>query len=205
MFKIIFKELKEHGPFTFYGAVFGIALMAVLQKFSLLGSEQAGPIFEVLHPLHVLLSALVTSAMYQHHNCCHDKKRCRVPVLLVVGFSGSVGIATLSDCLIPYWGELLLGMEHAHMHLGIIETPLAVLLAASVGIIIAMQKPVTKFPHAGHVLLSTAATLFHILRASGAVLSAADYAALTLFLFIAVWLPCCVSDIVFPLLFSSDK
>lgn len=36
----------------------------------------------------------------------------------------------------------------------------------------------------------------------GPVVSLADGALIAVFLFLAVWLPCCTSDIVFPLLFT---
>jgi hypothetical protein len=62
----------------------------------------------------------------------------------------------------------------------------------------------TKFPHAGHVLLSTWASLFHIIMAKGQVVSLLSYAVIFLFLFLAVWLPCCLSDIVFPLGFVKE-
>jgi hypothetical protein len=57
----------------------------------------------------------------------------------------------------------------------------------------------------GHVLLSTWASLFHIIMSiGGKSLNWFVYAAIFLFLFLAVWIPCCVSDIVFPLLFVKD-
>ena len=201
----IITELKKHWKFTFAGAVIGVSIMVLLQFFNLLKTAQAEMMFNVVHPLHVLLSALVTAAMYQHHNCCHDKKQCYVPALLVVGYLGAIGIATISDCLVPYWGESILGLKDAHMHIGIIEAPLQVSLAALIGIIIAWYSPMTKFPHAGHVLLSTAATLFHIIIASQGVMSIYQYVFMVIFLFIAVWIPCCISDIIFPLLFASKK
>ena len=41
-----------------------------------------------------------------------------------------------------------------------------------------------------------------LLVAMGADLGILQYAAIALFLFLAVWIPCCTSDIVFPLLFT---
>jgi hypothetical protein len=125
-------------------------------------------------------------------------------MLFVIGYVGSVGIATISDSIIPYLGEILLKMPNRSMHLGFIEkwwlvNPLAVL-----GIIIAYFSPRTKFPHAGHVLISTWASLFHIIMAINRDLSLFSYLVIFLFLFLAVWLPCCISDFVFPLLFVKD-
>ena len=66
-------------------------------------------------------------------------------------------------------------------------------------------RPATKFPHAGHVLLSTWASLFHILMAITVPLSIILYPVIFLFLFLAVWIPCCLSDIIFPLLFVGKE
>jgi hypothetical protein len=74
---------------------------------------------------------------------------------------------------------------------------------AMIGIAIAYFRPATKFPHAGHVLLSTWASLFHIIMALGGTITMSWILLLIvlLFLFLAVWIPCCTSDIVFLLLF----
>ena len=76
---------------------------------------------------------------------------------------------------------------------------------AMAGIAFAYFKPATKFPHAMHVLLSTWASLFHVLMAVGGSLNVWSYLIVFLFLFLAVWTPCCVSDIVFPLLFVNNR
>ena len=126
---------------------------------------------------------------------------CSVVPLILVGYFGSVGIATLSDSLIPYVGEALLNMPRREAHIGFIEKWWLVNPLAIIGIMIAYFKPSTKFPHAAHVLISTWASLFHIIMAAGKGMGMLVYVAVFFFLFIAVWLPCCVSDIVFPLLF----
>ncbi|MDD4907611.1 MAG: hypothetical protein PHJ00_00955 [Candidatus Omnitrophica bacterium] len=203
----ILKELKAHAPFTVFGTITGIAVMFFSLKFPYQVSYN---IFYVLHPLHVFLSALVTAAMYRLHTCPSIginciKGKCNFWALTVIGYVGSVGIATISDSLIPYAAESLLGMPNKGIHLGFIEkwwlvNPLAVL-----GIVIAYFKPRTKFPHAGHVLLSTWASLFHMLMAGIGSLNWFLCAAIFIFLFLAVWLPCCVSDIIFPLLFVKGE
>jgi len=197
---LIIKELKEHAPFTGLGAVSGIILMFFFRRLSL---DLAYNLFYTLHPIHVLLSALVTAAMYQKHKCGKARK-CSIWLLLVIGYLGSIGVATLSDSLIPYLGEVMLDMPHRHVHLGFIEKPVLVNGMALVGIIIAYFNPMTKFPHYGHVFLSTWASLFHLLMAGAAALAWGSYAAVFIFLFISVWIPCCISDIVFPLLFVKE-
>ena len=202
MFKQISIELKNHTPFTIFGAITGIVIMVLFQKVS---SKVSYNIFYTLHPIHVILSALVTASMYQLHKCGRTKAKCNLLVLLIIGYVGSIGIATLSDSIIPYLGEVLLKMPNRSIHIGFIEkwwliNPLAIL-----GIAIAYFRPTTKFPHSGHVLLSTWASLFHIIMALGGSLNWFSYIVIFAFLFLAVWIPCCVSDIVFPLLFVRDK
>lgn len=137
-------------------------------------------------------------------NCI--KGKCNFWALTIIGYLGSVGIATISDSLIPYLAESMLGMPNKGIHLGFIEKWWLVNPLAILGIAIAYAKPKTKFPHAGHVLLSTWASLFHIIMAKVEILGWFTYAAIFIFLFLAVWIPCCVSDIVFPLLFiKNDK
>ncbi|GAF68508.1 unnamed protein product, partial [marine sediment metagenome] len=69
------------------------------------------------------------------------------------------------------------------------------------GIAVAYFKPKTKLPHAGHVLLSVFASLFHIIMAMAGVITIQLMILSAIFIFIAVIMPCCLSDIIFPLLF----
>ena len=201
MFKQISKELKIHAPFTIFGAMTGIIVMAIFRS---LPHTTSYKIFYILHPIHVVLSALVTASIYKLHTCGrgpHIKGKCNLWILLVIGYVGSIGIATISDSLIPYLGEALLNMPNRGIHIGFIEKWWLVNPLAILGVAIAYSWPTTKFPHAGHVLLSTWASLFHIIMAIGGALNWLSYIVIFLFLFLAVWIPCCVSDIAFPLLF----
>ncbi|MDP8298694.1 MAG: hypothetical protein P9L88_02150 [Candidatus Tantalella remota] len=199
---LIFKELRRHVPFTIFGALTGIVAMFL---FRTLPYDTSHRVFYTLHPLHVLLSALVTASMYKNYKCSASGKKCNLAALIAVGYVGSIGIATLSDCIIPYLGELLLGLPNAKLHIGFIEEWWLVNPLAALGIAIAYYRPSTQFPHAGHVLISTWASLFHILMAGEQFITFLASAFIFLFLFFAVWLPCCISDIIFPLLFISKK
>lgn len=201
MIKQILKELKNHAPFTVFGAITGIIILIFFQNVPYKLSHN---IFYVLHPIHVVLSALVTTSMYELHKCGGLKGKCNIWILLVIGYVGSIGIATLSDSVIPYFGEVLLDMPNRGIHIGFIEKWWLVNPLAILGVAIAYFRPTTKFPHAGHVLLSTWASLFHIIMAAGGPLGWLSYIAVFAFLFFAVWIPCCVSDIVFPLLFVKE-
>ena len=218
--KHILVELKGHAPFTFFGAILGIFFMLVFRNISG-GSRHR--LFEVFHPAHVILSAIVTASMFRLHTA---KKR--FLLVLVVGFIGSVGIATLSDIIIPHIGADLLGLnvpthdqlhhseasseepaqtttthgtEGHSLHLGFIEEWYIVNPAAFLGIFIAYFLPRTKFPHAGHILISTWASSSYLLMNMQSDMTIAVIGGILVTLFVATWLPCCISDIIFPLLF----
>ena len=192
MIRRIAKELKNHSPFTAFGAVTAIIIMVIV-VFSDVSSGVSSAFFYTLHPLHVVLSALVTTAMYVKY------RGGKIWVAILIGYFGSIGIATISDSVIPYLGGALLGIKMG-FHVGFIEKWWLVNPLALLGIAIGYWRPTTNFPHAGHVLLSTWASLFYFMA-----FGIADWIPLLpfilLFLFLAVWIPCCVSDIVFPLLF----
>ncbi len=179
----------------------------------------AHSLFLVFHPAHVLLSAIVTASLFKLRQGTRN-----FFLVLVVGYVGSIGVATLSDCILPYFGEEILGVAvpteskvhgmeetHAHeagqeghgpsIHLGFIEDWYLVNPAAILGVILAYFIPHTKLPHALHILISTWASASHMLMNTHIPMSAQLVVGMLVVLFIAVWLPCCVSDIVFPMLF----
>ena len=185
-------ELVRHIPFTAFGAITGIIIMVII-VFGNVPADISHTAFYTLHPLHIVLSALVTTAMYLRHS------KGKVWAAIVIGYVGSIGIATLSDVVIPYLGGALLNVK-MEFELPFIEKWWLVNPMALIGITIGYWKRATKFPHYGHVLLSTWASLFYF-TAFGIAHWIPLLHLIFLFLFLAVWLPCCVSDIVFPLLF----
>ncbi len=226
----ISSELKHHAPFTLFGAATGIVCMLLFHN---AGQTVNHRLFLVFHPAHVVLSAIVTASLLKRY-----EKDVSLVKLLVIGYLGAVGVATVSDCVLPYFGESILGVavpthadlhhhvgdephahdhdhgtaghdDHSHedcatrprLHLGFIEDWYLVNPAALLGIFIAYFWPRTTFPHAGHVLVSTWASSFHVLMNTHTELTAMMLVGVFVVLFIAVWLPCCISDIVFPLLF----
>jgi len=191
MLRRIVKELRTHAPYTALGALSGIIIMTII-AYGNVPSQVSYIVFYTLHPIHVVLSALATTAMYARY------KRCKLWLALLIGWTGSIGIATISDAVIPFLGGNLLGVR-MEFHIPFIEKWWINLLAL-VGIAIGYRKQTTRIPHFGHVLLSTWASLFYFTA-----FGIADWVPLLpfifLFLFLAVWIPCCTSDIVYPLLF----
>lgn len=206
MLRRIALELVEHAPFTLLGAAIGIVVMVIIH-FANAPRDISEALFYTFHPLHIVFSALVTTAIFK------KQKKSPLWLIIIVGYTGSIGIATISDIIIPYLGGDILNIP-MEFHLPFLETEKMPFIgiqkwiiingSAAVGIAFACWRPFTKLPHMGHVLLSTWASLF-----SFTAFGVADWISalpfVFLFLFLAVWLPCCVSDIVYPLLWVRKK
>ena len=190
-------EMKSHAPFTLFGTFIGILIILILFYFNLISiiTPISENIFYILHPTHILFSALVTTTLFIKYG----KKN--IWLAIIIGYTGSIGIATISDSIIPYLGELLFELPNTGIHIGFIEKPILTNPPALIGIILPYWKGATKLPHSGHVLISTWASLFHIIMTLGATVTLIQIIGIFIFLFLAVWIPCCTSDIVYPLLF----
>jgi len=223
--------------------------MLLFKNFSVEANHR---LFQFFHPAHVVLSALITASLFKLR-----AGKTSLVMILLVGYFGSIGVATLSDCVIPFLGETMLGVavpshaalhtsqdkatepgddaghDHAHdhehehehgaeaaseqehghgphLHLGFIEDWYIVNPAALLGILLAFwiphEKLHTQLPHASHVFISVWASSFHVLMNTSGDFSALMLLAMGVVLFIAVLLPCCISDIIFPMLFvGSDQ
>jgi hypothetical protein len=211
--KQVLIELKAHSPFTLFGALTGIMLMLLFRNISHQASYR---LFYIFHPAHVVLSAMVTASLFR----LHEKTKSFL-IVLIIGYFGSIGTATLSDSILPFFGEDILGVAvpteaavHSHehetgseqeherkLHIGFIEEWYIVNPAALLGIVIAYFLPRTKLPHAFHILISTWASAAHIMMNTHQPMTAVLALGIFIVLFIAVLLPCCFSDIVFPMLF----
>jgi len=223
---IIWAELRDHAPFTLFGSVTGIICMLLFRN---LPHDTSRMMFYVFHPGHVFLSAIVTASMFQFYS--KKQRLVYVFVVGIIGSIGVgtlsdslipyAGEIMLHMRINPHahgveavdQHEEETGHTHEYAeetghenfvhkaHIGFIEAWYVVFPAALAGVFIAYFRPKTKFPHAGHVLLSMWASSFHMIMAMGANISLLKIAGSFGFLFLAVWLPCCFSDIVFPLLF----
>ena len=104
-------ELKNHAPFTLFGAATGLACMFLFKN---VGPDINHRLFQVFHPGHVVLSAIVTTSLYKLY-----EGKAHIVKILLVGYFGSIGVATLSDCVLPFFGESILGVAipvHADLH-----------------------------------------------------------------------------------------
>ena len=115
--KLIFRELTRHIPFTILGAITGIIIMVVI-VYCKPPREISSALFYTLHPAHVILSAMTTTAMYRLRG------KGAIWKAIIIGYTGSIGIATLSDAVIPYLGGTLLNVS-MEFHLPFIETEIS--------------------------------------------------------------------------------
>ncbi len=197
-------ELKEHLPYTIFSALIGMILLGVLTVF--LGESRlpsaANVLFHVFHPTHILFSAAATAAMFWRH----DR---RLPRAIGVGFVGSVGICGLSDAVFPFLGGTFLGMK-MEMHICLIRHPFLILPFAVLGIFAgflsasAYERKSTIFSHASHVFISSMASILYLV-AFGLKAWVQTIGLIFVIVVLAVMIPCCTSDIIFPLLFTGGE
>ena len=114
MLRRIAIELGRHAPFTAAGAVSGIIIMSIV-IFANVSSGISEAIFYTLHPAHVVLSAIVTTAMYKRY------RRGGLWAAILIGYTASVGIATLHDSIVPYLAGTSLSIR-MEFHVPFIET-----------------------------------------------------------------------------------
>lgn len=193
-FNLLKHELTHHLPFTFFATVAGIALVLLIQFFLKISISQTA--FEILHPLHVIVSGAASAAIFY-------KYRKNFLLAIIVGIISSITIGTFSDILLPYFGALAFGFN-PEFHLPLLEDTFIILGSALIGSIIGIKIKLSTLPHSSHVFLSVFASLFYLLAFTGA-LSPIYLIIAVIIVSIAVVIPCCISDILIPFFFLGKK
>lgn len=191
------RELQEHLPYTIFCTSLGIILLGLL-SFINPGAEIEcyHDLYHIFHPLHLLFSATATASMFW----MYEKKILKT---IIVGTVGSLGICGISDVVIPYAASYLLGVT-PHFHLCIVEHPMHILPFLLVGLFVAfLSLPNKYFSHIGHVLISSAASILYLVS-YGLVEWQHSIGMVFVYIILAVVIPCCTSDVIFPLL-STEK
>jgi hypothetical protein len=188
----IWRELRHHLPFTLVVSLLAGILVALAFIFNLGSNGFLGDIFEVIHPAHVLVSAAATAAIYK-------KYKNSVIGAGIVGIFGAILVGTISDVLLPWIAGNLFSFQTI-LHLPIIEAPLLILGITVVGALFGIYIGLFKLNHSLHVFFSVFASLFYILAFSSEV-GVIGILVSSLVVFLVVYVPCCISDIVFPILF----
>lgn len=187
-------ELIEHYPFTLFATIIAIIIVLIIK--TVLNKSIPDTVFHILHPAHLFVSAIVTAGIYSKY-----KKNLFKAIL--IGVSGSIVIGSLSDIILPWFGGLALGLKMS-FHLPLIEEPFLIIATAMIGSVFGIITKITKMPHFIHVFLSVFASLFYIISFSTGLLPL-QFLLATIIVFIAVLVPCCISDIIFPIIFSDSK
>ena len=187
-------ELKHHLPFTAFATLTAILIFILIQYYYTINISEE--LFEFFHPIHVIASAIVTAGIFY-------KRKKNITQALLVGITGAIIIGSLSDVILPYLGGTLLGLQTL-FHLPLIEEPGIIISSAIAGSLIGIFTQRTKIPHFVHVYLSVFASFFYLL-AFTPVFSTGLFIASFFIVLIAVIIPCCMSDILFPFLFLKEK
>ena len=128
---------------------------------------------------------------------------------IIIGAGGSILFCTISDAIIPVYTARMIGYD-APFHLCIIETPMQVIPFAVIGVVLGLaavfsgNTKSTITSHAVHVAASTMATLFFTIAYTGRLEWIHHVGTVFFMTAIAVGGICCLSDIIFPLLFTKD-
>lgn len=196
-------ELAHHLPYSIVGVTTAIILVGLLTFIAKVAGnstvlpEASADLFHVFHPSHILFSAVTTTAMFWKHDNQSVLKA------IMIGFFGSVTICGISDIFIPFLGGLLLGAK-MHIHVCLIEEPFLIFPFALIGVFAGFMvntafEHATEYSHSIHVFLSSTASVLFLI---GFGLSDWSHQIAQVFLItiFAVMIPCCLSDIVFPLL-----
>jgi len=200
------KELLAHLPFSIFSTVGGMTLVAILTFIGRPFYQDELPVafrelFHIFHPVHMLFSATATTAMFWRYER-------RLLKALVVGLAGAILVCGASDILIPHASGLMLGVR-MHFHVCIVEHPGLVLPFAAVGVVTGFLASghivrATVFSHAVHVLISSSASLLYLVS-FGLTDWIHNAGWVFVFVVLAVMVPCCFSDIVFPLLVVTQE
>ncbi len=188
--KQLIHELKHHAPFTLIATALAIIIILFIKYILSFSIEQEA--FEILHPIHIIASAAVSAGIFY-------KYKKSILQATGVGIISAILIGSMSDIILPYLGGISFGL-HTHFHLPIIEEPITILISALVGSIIGISTKLTRLSHLFHVGLSIFASLFYLLAFS-TTFSPIAFILATIIVFIAVLIPCCISDILLPFFF----
>ena len=200
---LLITEFAHHLPYTIVGSLIAMAGVWWFGTQSISngrGDElmlQARASFHLFHPLHICISAIATTSLfwrYERH----------VVRAVVVGALGTIIPCGLSDYFFPYVGGRLLG-QTMELHVCLVQHPQLFFSFLALGILGGFwaEERVTGshlFSHGAHVFVSSVASLLYLIS-FGFTSWMTDVrlvfpAFITIVL--AVWIPCCISDIVVP-------
>jgi hypothetical protein len=202
--KLLVTEFAHHLPYTIVGSLIAMAGVwwfgtqqldhdAAKTLFT-----QSRTMFHLFHPLHVCLSAIATTSLFWRY----ERHLLRA---VSVGALGAIIPCGLSDYVFPYLGGRLLG-QTMELHMCLVDHPQLFFPFLALGVVGGLwaEERLTGshlFSHGAHVFVSSAASLLYLVS-FGFTSWMADVRLVFPAFFtvvLAVWIPCCISDIVVPL------
>ena len=202
--KLIVAEFTHHFPYTVVGSLiamagawwFGTQLLNQGRSEELFAQSRS--MFHLFHPLHICLSAIATTSLFWRY----ERHLIRA---LVVGSLGTIIPCGLSDYFFPYVGGLILG-QPMKLHVCIVEHPQLFFPFLALGIVAGfwaeerLASASHLFSHGAHVFVSGAASLLYLMSFGFTAWMTDVRFVFPAFLIVvlAVWIPCCISDIVVP-------
>lgn len=211
----LWHELSDHVPFSAMAVAIGLIFAGTICILGYGGQDVAKAVedsahsgdhafhtdpailfFHLFHPAHMLFSAAATTAMFQRYEKNAGKA-------IAVGLAGAIGVCGFSDILMPHASLWILGAD-IPLHLCVVRHPMLVLPFAFVGVLIGLGAArgvvrSTIFSHSMHVLASTMASIFYMVGPLGMVAWIDNIGLVFFFVVVAVLVPCCLSDVVFPM------
>ena len=200
---VLGNELAHHLPYTLVSSFIAMVAVWYFGQMQLRAGTPTGWheelewSFHVLHPLHVCISAITTTPVIWRFTR-------KLPKALLFGLFGSVIPCGFSDYVVPFIGGKILG-QPMKLHICIIEHPMIILPYLLVGLLcgILFEERVscgTVFSHGAHVFVSSCAALVYLAAFgfTGWMQDIQLVFPVLLVVVFAVWIPCCIGDIVIP-------
>jgi hypothetical protein len=203
-FSVLAVEFAHHLPYTIISSLIAMAAVWLFGASQMHGrgfaawAAQLEWSFHVLHPMHVCLSAIATTSVFWHYER-------RLAKALTVGFLGAVIPCGMSDYIFPFVGGRMLG-QAMELHVCLLDHPMLIFPFLLVGIVCGLlfeerMAGGSVFSHGAHVFVSSLASLLYLVSFgfTGWLADARMVFPVFLVVVIAVWIPCCISDIVVPI------
>jgi len=197
-------EFAHHLPYTIISSLMSMGAVWWFGVTQLQGqglepwADRLRDSFHISHPLHLTLSAIATTSVFWRH------ERQLLKAVLVGGL-GTVIPCGLSDYIFPFIGGRLLG-QPLELHLCVVEHPMLVFPFVALGIVGGLlfeerMSGSSLFSHGAHVFVSSLASLLYLVGFGFTSWMSDTHLLFPVFsvVVIAVWIPCCISDIVIPI------
>ncbi len=200
---LIANEFAHHFPYTLVGSLISMAAVwwfgtqHLASGHAELLCRQARASFHLFHPLHICLSSIATTSLFWRY----ERHALRA---VWVGAWGTILPCGLSDYVFPYVGGRLLG-QPMEWHICLVQEPQLFFPFLALGILggfwaESRLRGSHLFSHGAHVFVSSAASLLYLVSFgfTSWMTDVQDIFPVFAIIVLAVWVPCCISDVVIP-------